>query len=105
MTAAPIQHFWLLPAESWLLKMPVITVVPGHFELASKEQLRRLRDYLAALRDQVGQLYRSGISLEQMEKSLKMQKYQNFRQYPQFEATFADNAAAYYHQLEKRNRR
>jgi len=28
--------------------------------------------------------------------------YKNFRQYPNYEATFKDNAAAYYGQLEKR---
>ena len=31
-----------------------------------------------------------------------MDAYKNFRQYPNYEATFKDNAAAYYRQLEKR---
>jgi len=43
--------------ENWIvaldatLKLPLDAVVPGHFELASKEQLLRFRNYLADLRD------------------------------------------------------
>ncbi|HEY6351603.1 MAG TPA: MBL fold metallo-hydrolase, partial [Candidatus Angelobacter sp.] len=94
--------------ENWIdaldemLKMPVETFVPGHFEVGNKEQLRHFRDYLAALRDQVAQLFRSGASLEQMQKKLDMSMYKDLRQYPQYEATFTDNAAAYYHQLQQR---
>jgi hypothetical protein len=40
--------------------------------------------------------------LPQIQTSLKLDAYKNFRQYPNYEATFKDNAAAYYQQLTKR---
>ena len=92
---------WIVTLDS-MLKLPLETVVPGHFEVASKEQLRRFRDYLGALRNQVSVLFHSGKSLMEVEKQLDMSQYKDFRQYPQYEATFADNATSYYHQLEQR---
>jgi hypothetical protein len=93
--------------ENWvraldqMLVLPVERVVPGHFELANKEQLRTFRNYLADLRDQVASMYRSGIPLKQLQSRLQLSAYKRFRQYPKYEATFKDNAAAYYQQLSK----
>lgn len=92
---------WVAALDS-ILKLPVQAVVPGHFELGTKQQLQRFRDYLAELRDQVARLFRSGASLEDVKKKLDLHDFSNFRQYPQYEATFADNAAAYYHQLQQK---
>ena len=47
-------------------------------------------------------MYREGIPLERVQKSLDLRAYQDFRQFPQYEATFKDNAATYYMQLDKR---
>lgn len=94
--------------ENWIaaldrmLALPVEHVVPGHFELATKTELQRFRDYLAGLRDQVARMYRRGLPLERIQASLALDAYKNFRQYPNYEATFKDNAAAYYEQLQKR---
>jgi glyoxylase-like metal-dependent hydrolase (beta-lactamase superfamily II) len=94
--------------ENWIaaldrmLALPVEHVVPGHFELATKSELQRFRNYLADLRDQVARMYRQGMPLERIQASLALDAYRNFRQYPNYEATFKDNAAAYYRQLEKR---
>ena len=94
--------------ENWItaldqmLALPVEHVVPGHFELATKSELQRFRNYLADLRDQVARMYRQGMPLERIQASLALDAYKNFRQYPNYEATFKDNAAAYYRQLEKR---
>jgi cyclase len=91
--------------ENWvaaldhILVLPVDHVVPGHFAVAEKQDLRRFRDYLAALRDQVAGMVRQGKTLEQVKASLDVRKFNGLRQFPQYEATFADNAAAYYHQL------
>ena len=95
--------------ENWIaaldqiLFLPVDHIVPGHFALASKKELRRFRDYLAELKRQVVVMYRSGFSVEGMKKNLKMATFADMRQFPQYEATFEDNAVAYYHQLEERN--
>lgn len=94
--------------ENWIaaldqmLALPVEHVVPGHFELATKSELQRFRDYLADLRGQVARMYQQGRSLAQIQTSLSLDEYKTFRQYPNYEATFKANAAAYYQQLQKR---
>ena len=93
--------------ENWIraldamLKLPLAHVVPGHFELATAKELRRFHDYLAALRDQVKPMYRNGLSLEQVKQQISLPAFKDFRQFPKYEATFADNAAAYYSQLQR----
>lgn len=94
--------------ENWIaaldkmLALHVDHVVPGHFELATKHELRRFRDYLSSLRDQVSGMYRDGLSLEQVKQRVSLPDFKPFRQYPKYEATFADNAETYYRQLERR---
>lgn len=94
--------------ESWIhaldriLTLRITHVVPGHFELATPKELRRFRDYLAALRDQVGPMYREGLSLQQVKQRISLPKFSDFRQFPKYEATFADNAQTYYKQLQRR---
>jgi hypothetical protein len=44
----------------------------------------------------------NGMSLAQIQKQLVLNAYKDLRQFPQYEATFKDNAAAYYSQLEHR---
>jgi hypothetical protein len=44
-----------------------------------------------------------GDSLEQIKKNLRLEQFRDFRQFPQYEATFADNAAEYYRELRVRN--
>jgi glyoxylase-like metal-dependent hydrolase (beta-lactamase superfamily II) len=92
-----------ITALNQILFMPVEHVVPGHFALATKKELAEFRDYLAQLRKQVARMYRNGASLEEVKKSMAALDFPAMRQFPQYEATFADNAAAYYHQLEARN--
>jgi len=91
---------WIVALDQ-ILALPVEHVVPGHFELATKSELQQFRNYLADLRDQVARMYHSGLALDEVQKRLDLHVYKKFRQYPQYEATFKDNAAAYYHQLEQ----
>lgn len=94
--------------ENWIraldhmLELPVEHIVPGHFEVATKAQMQSFRNYLADLRDQVARLFNEGKTLDQVIKALDLRAYKGFRQFPNYEATFKDNAAAYYAQLEKR---
>jgi cyclase len=94
--------------ENWIaaldhmLALPIEQVVPGHFELATKSELQHFRNYLADLRDQVARMYRKGMPLDRIQAALALDAYKTFRQYPNYEATFKDNAAAYYQQLQKR---
>ena len=92
--------------ENWIaaldqiLELQVEHIVPGHFELATKNELQHFRNYLADLRDQVKRMHDHGLSLEKVQKALALSAYKDLRQFPQYEATFKDNAAAYYKQLE-----
>lgn len=94
--------------ENWIaaldqiLALPLKHVVPGHFDLAAKNDLQRFHDYLSDLRTQVKRMYQNGVPLSKIQKQLDLHAYKNFRQFPQFGATFKDNAAAYYDQLKQR---
>ena len=94
-------------AEQWIhaldhvLELPVQSVVPGHFELATKTELRRFRDYLNDLYSQVQALRQKGATLEEVRHGIRMENYSDFRQYEKYEATFADNAAVIYQQLQQ----
>jgi len=92
-------------ARNWIkaldqvLARPVLAAVPGHFEVGSRADLERFREYLADLYAQVESMKKQGASREQVKSGVRMSKYQDFRQFPKYEATFADNAAAIYDQL------
>ena len=93
--------------KSWIealdaaLKLPLEHVVPGHFELAAKSDLTRFRNYLNDLYQQVYAMTQKGATLEQVKQGVRMEQYQDFRQYPKYEATFADNAATIYRQIKE----
>jgi len=111
---SPLPVGWIINThyhpENWIaaldhmLSLPVEHFVPGHSQLATKPELRHFRDYLAELRDQVARMYRGGLTIEQVKSGLDLSRYNDLRQFPQYEATFADNAAAYYMQLRARGR-
>jgi cyclase len=92
---------WIMALDQ-MLALPVEHIVPGHFELATKNELRRFRNYLADLRDQVARMHGNAVSLDRIQKLLVLSAYKDFRQFPKYEATFKDNAAAYFNQLEHR---
>src|SRR5882672_695296 len=93
--------------KSWIraldqvLDLPVEAIVPGHFELAGKPELQRFRDYLKDLYLQVQTMHDKGATVEAVRRNIHMEKYSDFRQYPKYEATFADNAETVYHQLQQ----
>lgn len=95
--------------KSWIraldqvLELPVDSIVPGHFELAGKPDLRRFRDYLNDLYGQVQSMYKQHATIEAVRLNLHMEKYSDFRQYPNYEATFADNAETIYRQLQQQS--
>jgi cyclase len=83
----------------FMLSLDATRFVPGHFEVASRAQVQRFRDYLTDLYAQVETMYKSGATLEQVRHGIHMEKYADFRQFPKFRATFADNAAEVYREL------
>ena len=84
-----------------ILALPADRFVPGHFEAAARGDVTRFRDYLADLYSQVQRLRNSGATIEQVKQQIDTSKYADFRQYPQYNATFAGNAEAIYQQLEQ----
>ena len=94
-------------AENWIkaldqvLAHPLDKVVPGHFELGTKVDLQRFRDYLSDLFTQTRRLYQRGVREQDAFRQLHMEKYSDFRQFPKYHATFADNAEVIYQQLEQ----
>ena len=95
--------------ENWIttldhmLALPLEHIVPGHFALSGKADLQRFRDYLADLRTQVARMHAQGLSLKQVQQLLDLHTHSDLRQFPKYGATFADNAAAYYHQLDHKS--
>jgi cyclase len=93
--------------ENWIkaldevLARPLDKVVPGHFELASNVELQRFRDYLNDLFTQVRAFYQGGVKEQESVGKIQMEKYSDFRQYPKYHATFADNAEVIYQQLQQ----
>jgi cyclase len=93
--------------ENWIkaldqtLALPLDKVVPGHFELGTKVELQRFRDYLSDLFAQVRSLYGRGVKEQDVVRQIHMEKYADFRQYPKYQATFADNAKVIYRQLQQ----
>jgi hypothetical protein len=46
-------------------------------------------------------MHDKGATVEAVRRNIHMEKYSDFRQYPKYEATFADNAETVYHQLQQ----
>ena len=93
-------------AATWIqaldrvLQLPLAHVVPGHFELGSKADLQRFRNYLSDLFQQVRIMRQRGETLDQVRQNIHTEKYADFRQFSKYQATFADNAAVIYEQLQ-----
>ena len=88
-----------IDALDHVLSLPVEKAVPGHFDVGTRRDLQRFRDYLNDLYMQVSFLKNKGESVDQVRQDIHMEKYSDYRQYPKYQATFADNAATIYDQL------
>jgi cyclase len=94
---------WIHTIET-MLGSPAEKFVPGHFGIGSRQDLQRFHDYLAALRDQVAAQIAAEASWEQTRQRLDMSRFSDFRQFPNFHATFADNASVLYQELAGKSR-
>lgn len=84
-----------------ILRLPATRFVPGHFQLGTRGTVEQFLAYLTELRAQVVRLRRAGASAAQVRREVSLPGFKNFRQWPQFQATFADNAAVIYAQLNR----
>jgi cyclase len=88
-----------IKALTQVLDLPFERAVPGHFDVGTKSDVRRFRDYLSDLYTQVSALKKKGATLDQVRSHMHLEKYSDFHQYPKYEASFSDNAATVYGQL------
>ncbi len=85
---------------AWMLTLPAEHYVPGHFELGTRKDVARFHAYLATLWEQVDSAYRAGVPIDEVGSHLHLSAYSDFRQFPQYQATFVDNAKHVYQELE-----
>lgn len=96
-------HHWIAVLNA-LLATPAKVFVPGHFELGDRKNVAFFRDYLADLEAQVTELSGQGLTLEQVKEKIRPGRFATLKQFPKYQATFADNAASIYLQLHSPNR-
>jgi cyclase len=82
-----------------ILALPADHFVPGHFEVGTRQTIQHFRDYLADLDAQVQQLVRADATEDQVRQKIQLPQYQDLRQFPQFKATFGDNAVSIFRQI------
>jgi cyclase len=87
-----------------ILALHATHYVPGHFGVGTRRDVERFYDYMSALWKQVQQLYRAGVPIDQVPARLRLSAFSDFRQFPRYEATFADNAKHAYQELEQAHR-
>ena len=71
--AGPVDH-WIAACDR-ILAMDVDVVVPGHGPITDKGGVRRMRTYLAHLRDQARARYQAGMSLEEAVRDIDLDDY------------------------------
>jgi cyclase len=91
---------WVRTLNTFLAR-PVDVFVPGHFAVGDRKNLIFFRNYLEYLTNEVTRLAAQGMSLEQVKQQVKIGEYSTLHQYPKYDATVSDNAAAIYLQLQK----
>lgn len=70
---------WITSLDKLLTDYPTAKFVPGHGEVATADELREFRDYLADLRSRVKQAIADGLTLDQAKERLKLpEKYKAF---------------------------
>ncbi|MCP4156153.1 MAG: MBL fold metallo-hydrolase [bacterium] len=72
--------------------------VPGHGLITGKDGIKRMQDYLLALRSSVKEAKQKGLSLDEMKKSIKLEKFAEMG-FPFYLPIGID---AVYHELEKK---
>jgi len=89
---------WIADLDQ-ILALQADHFVPGHFGVGTRQTIQRFHDYMADLYAQVEQMAKAGASEDEIRKSVKEPKFEDFRQYPKYEATFGDNAVAMLRQI------
>jgi YVTN family beta-propeller protein len=84
---------WLAALQT-LIALGPRHVIPGHFAPAQVAALGRFRAYLQAQWDRAAAAIAKGATVEQVAAQASFPEFAAFRQHPEYQATFADNARA-----------
>lgn len=75
-----------------LLALEPRSVIPGHFAPGTPADLMRFRSYLEAQWQHAEAGLKAGRSVEDIARTARFPAFASFKEYPNYEATFADNA-------------
>lgn len=89
---------WIAALELLALRDP-LHVVPGHFAVGKLTDLLKFKAYLQTLLDYTKSALARGMSAEDASRNADFPEFASFKQYPQYEATFADNARVVFEEL------
>ena len=92
---------WVETLDEIIERIPSDTkVIPGHGEVGTMEELRYFRDFIAYLRERVGEAVRGGKSLQEAVDTIRNEKYD--RMQPWF-MKLENNIGAVYQELQSAN--
>ena len=77
-----------------LLALHAARVIPGHFGVATQRELSRFRDYIQAVDEFARAALARGLAPAQTGEDARFPAFDDYRQFPQYKATFADNVRA-----------
>jgi glyoxylase-like metal-dependent hydrolase (beta-lactamase superfamily II) len=77
------------------------TLVPGHGKIGKKEHVRMFRGYLEDLRAAVLEQIKTGASLDEAKRAVRLPKYEHWERYAEW---FPENVEGMYRYLSKANR-
>jgi YVTN family beta-propeller protein len=77
-----------------LLALEPRSVIPGHFAPGTAADLMRFRSYLQAQWQHAEAGLKAGRSVEDIARTARFPAFASFKEYPNYQATFADNARA-----------
>lgn len=88
----------LLPALDRLAALPATVVVPDRGAPGPLARMAQFRRYISGLRDKVGEAYRQGVSLSEVEAAAELPEFAGWQGYPEHHGA---NARALYLRLEE----
>jgi glyoxylase-like metal-dependent hydrolase (beta-lactamase superfamily II) len=77
------------------------TLVPGHGKIGKKDDVRKFREYLEALKSAVADQLQNGASLEETKRAVRLPNYEGWHGYADW---FTENVEGMYRYLESKRR-
>jgi len=91
---------WVEALEALAAKQPA-HIIPGHFAVSKLGDMIVFKNYLQAQIDYARTALAGGVPLTKAAEAADFSRFASFQQYPQYEATFKDNARVVLNELAK----